>query len=95
MEAFTQGLGGFTEDFKQLSIAAGMRTGKKKMFADKGYQEQLESFFQALRKGIAPEITVKDGVRATIGCLQLMESARSLQPAMIDLDSIQVSFAGV
>lgn len=88
VEAFAQGVGVFSEDFKHLEIAAGMRTRQNKMFADKGYREQLDSFFRSLREGKPPEVTVRDGARATIGCLRLMESARTLAPAAIDLDSV-------
>ena len=86
VEAFAQGIGVFSEDFKDLSIASGMRSKKSKMFADKGYREQLDSFFRCLRAGKPPEITVLDGARATIGCIRLMESAKNLQPERIDLD---------
>jgi predicted dehydrogenase/threonine dehydrogenase-like Zn-dependent dehydrogenase len=88
VEAFAQGVGLFSEDFKRLAIATGLRTQQKRMFAAKGYQEQIESFFRSLREGRPPEVTVRDGARATIGCLRLMESARTLAPVAIDLDAV-------
>jgi len=30
---------------------------------------------------------VRDGARATIGCLRMLESARDLEPKAIDLDA--------
>ncbi len=88
VEAFAQGIGVFSENFKNLSVASGTRSSKSSFFADKGYKEQLESFFQAIRQGKAPEVTVRDGARATIGCVRLMESARTLAPLAIDLDAV-------
>jgi hypothetical protein len=31
-------------------------------------------------------VTVRDGSRATIGCLDMLESARTLKPGAIELD---------
>ncbi len=88
VEAFAQGIGIFSEDFKRLSVATGTRSSKSRFFADKGYCEQLDSFFRSVKQGRPPEVTVRDGARATIGCLRLMESARTLAPARIDLDAV-------
>ena len=46
-----------------------------KWFADKGYAEQMTGFIEGIRRGRAPEVTVLDGARATIGCLRMLESA--------------------
>jgi hypothetical protein len=47
----------------------------------------LESFLTAIRQGHAPTVTVRDGARATIGCLKMLESARTLSYCTIDLDA--------
>ena len=86
VEVFAQGVGAMTEDFKQLTIAGGMRRTSSKWFADKGYVEQMTAFIEGIRGGKAPEVTVLDGARATIGCLRMMESARTLAPCAISLD---------
>ena len=86
VEVFAQGVGAMTEDFKQLTIAGGMRRTSSKWFADKGYTEQMTAFIEGIRAGKTPEVTVLDGARATIGCLRMMESARTLVPCLISLD---------
>ena len=83
-----QGLGLLTEDFKKLTTAGGIRQTKKKMFAEKGYDAQIEDFISDLRKGSAPKVTVRDGVRSTIGCLRMLQSARELQPMVIDWERV-------
>ncbi len=47
---------------------------------DKGYAAQLDDFIDSIRGGRQPQIGVEDGARATIGCLRMLESARSLAP---------------
>ena len=87
VEVFAEGIGAVTEDFKQLSIRGRMRVNRSKWFADKGYSEQMDDFIDAIRKGVHPQIGVDDGVRATVGCLRMLESARTLAPCAIDLGS--------
>ena len=87
MEAFAQGLGVITEDFKHLYTRTSLRHKQARLFPDKGYIAQLESFFAAIREGKAQAVTVRDGARATIGCLLMLESARSLAPCTFDLDA--------
>ncbi len=86
VEVFAQGVGAMTEDFKQLTIAGGMRRTSSKWFADKGYAEQMSAFIEGIRKQQQPDVTVLDGARATIGCLRMLESARALAPCAIELD---------
>jgi predicted dehydrogenase/threonine dehydrogenase-like Zn-dependent dehydrogenase len=84
VEAYTQGLGIQTEDFKQLTICAGARQRRKRMFAEKGYSAQIENFIRDLKTGKTPAVTVRDGARSTIGCLRMLESAKDLMPKAID-----------
>ena len=88
VEAYVQGLGMQTEDFKRLTIAGGVRRTKKRMFAEKGYAAQIEEFVRDLREGREPSVTVRDGARSTIGCLRMLESARDLTPKAIDWESV-------
>jgi predicted dehydrogenase/threonine dehydrogenase-like Zn-dependent dehydrogenase len=83
VELFAPGVGLLTEDFKSLSICKGMRRTSSKWWAAKGYGEQLGSFVEAIRQGRAPEVTVEDGTRATVGCLRMLDAARSLEPRQI------------
>lgn len=84
VEVFAQGLGAYTENFKRVSIQTGVRRGAKKMFAQKGYADQLGDFFQGIQKGEPPAISVVDGVRSTVGCLRMLDSARELRPFAIE-----------
>jgi len=83
VEVFAPGLGAATEDFKHLSVRAGRRKDSSFWFAQKGYQAQLASFFAAIREGKPQEVTVLDGARSTIGCLRLLESARTGAPCAL------------
>jgi predicted dehydrogenase/threonine dehydrogenase-like Zn-dependent dehydrogenase len=87
VEAFTQGLGISTEDFKRLNVNGSLGKSSSKFFAEKGYDAQMQSFIDAIRKGVAPAVTICDGVRATIGCLKILESARTGMPCQIDLEA--------
>jgi len=87
VEAFAQGIGVVVEDFKRLKIQTGLGRTRSRLFADKGYRPQLESFLTAIRKDTTPEVTARDGARATIGCLRMLESARTKGPCAIDLDA--------
>ncbi len=88
VEVFAQGIGVTTNDFKQLSIYTGVTSKKSKFFADKGYDVQLQSFIRAIREGKPQAVTVRDGARGTIGCLKMLEAARTGEPCEIELDSL-------
>ena len=78
-----------TEDFKQLSVKTGFRHGRSKWWADKGYAEQMQAFIKSIREGSAPPVTVLDGARATVGCLRMLESARSGNACTFDLSGFR------
>jgi predicted dehydrogenase len=84
VEAFAPGLGASSENFRRLVVQKNLVRTRSLWFADKGYREQMESFFSRLRQGVPPEITVADGARATICCLRMLSSARELIPFTID-----------
>lgn len=88
VEVFAEGLGVATEDFKRLTVSEGVRHTGSKWFAEKGYGAQLDDFLRAIREGTPPGVTVRDGARATIGCLRMLESARDREPKAIDLDAV-------
>jgi predicted dehydrogenase len=88
IEAFAQGIGVVTEDFKRLSVRTSMNRTRTSWRTEKGYAAQLEDFVSAVREGKAPEVTVRDGARATIGCLRMMESAQTFSSHAIDLDEV-------
>jgi predicted dehydrogenase/threonine dehydrogenase-like Zn-dependent dehydrogenase len=88
VEAFAQGIGVASEDFKHLMVKGSMARSSKKFFAEKGYDTQMQSFIDAIRKGVAPDVTIRDGVRATVGCLRMLESARTGMPCDFDLETV-------
>ena len=77
VEVFAPGVAASSEDFKRLTIKKAQRKTKKHLFAEKGYYAQMESFIRELREGREPSVTVRDGARATIGALLMLESART------------------
>lgn len=87
VEAFAQGIGVSTEDFKRLSVKGSIARSGKKLFAEKGYEAQMRGFLDAIRNGNPPPVTSRDGVRATVGCLRILESARTGRACDFALDS--------
>ena len=88
VEVFAPGFGASTEDFKRVSVMTDVRRSSRRLFAAKGYERQLESFCATLLKGGLPEVTVRDGVRATIVCLRMLEAAQTGAVVPIDLGSL-------
>jgi len=91
LEVFTAGLGATAEDFKESIIQTGMVRKNSSWFAEKGYEAQMRSFFAAIQQGKAPDITVRDGVRSTLGCLRMLQSAREKAPCAIDIEDFLAS----
>lgn len=78
VEVYAPGVGVISEDFKQLIVKKGeSRRKQSKLWAAKGYEEQMRSFVKCLREGVEPEITAIDGAKALLGCLLMLESARN------------------
>jgi len=87
VEAFASGIGAVSEDFKRLTVRTSLVHKRSQWFAEKGYADQLGRFFAGIREGKSPEVTVRDGARATIGCLRMLESAETFSPCALDLDA--------
>ena len=85
VEVFSQGVGAFTEDFKRAGVHKGRRRVQSRIWPDKGYAAQMSDFVESIRQGRPPAVTVHDGTRATLGCLAMLESARSGEPVTLDL----------
>jgi hypothetical protein len=88
VEVFAQGIGAMTQNFNRLSIFGGLTCSKFKIWADKGYGLQMRDFVDAIRTQREPAVTLRDGVRATIGCLRMLEAARTRQHCEIDVDAV-------
>ncbi len=87
VEVFASGVGAFAEDFRTISIGRGTRTRRTLWFPKKGYDAQMQSFLSAVRSAAPAAVSVRDGSRATIGCLAMLRSAREQQPCAIDLQA--------
>lgn len=87
VEAYTQGEAVIVEDFKKLVIGSATRRVRSQWWADKGYAQQMQSFVDGIRQGRSQEVGVRDGARATIGCLAMLKSARRSSVVTIDLDA--------
>ena len=86
IEVYAPGLGATAEDFKKLAVNAHRVSRRSSLFAEKGYAAQMKSFFDSLREGKEPAITVRDGARATIVCLRMLEAAKNSTVCEVNLD---------
>jgi predicted dehydrogenase/threonine dehydrogenase-like Zn-dependent dehydrogenase len=91
VEAFASGVGASAENFRESVVRSGMVHKRSSWFAEKGYDDQMQAFFSALKQGKPADITVRDGVRATIGCMRMLQSAREHVPCSLDLDRFLTS----
>jgi hypothetical protein len=85
VEAYQQDLGISSQNFKRLSINGRISKTTSSWLPKKGYERQLAAFIEAVRNGTSPEVTVVDGVRASIACIRALESAKLGTPRTIDL----------
>jgi predicted dehydrogenase len=85
VECFAPGFGVTTENFRLLEVHNGITRRQTKFFADKGYRQQMTSFLTAVRGAGKHPVGVIDGIRSTVGCLAMLESARYGAPCPIDL----------
>ena len=84
VEVFAQGGGATTENFKKVSVLTSTRHSSRRLWAEKGYAAQLEDFVAGIRAGRPPSVNVYDGVRSTLGCLRMLDSAREMRPFSIE-----------
>ena len=84
VEVFAQGVGAFAEDFKRAGIHRGVRRSSSRIWPDKGYAAQMADFVDSIRAGRPSTVTVADGARATLGCLAMMDSAKTGAPVALD-----------
>ena len=84
MEAFAPGIGASAENFKRLTVRKNLISRRSSLFAKKGYEEQMRLFFHEIRAGKPPSVTADDGARATLTCLKMLESARTMSPCALD-----------
>ena len=88
VEVFAKGLSSMVQDFKRFEAISNSRRRRSTFWAYKGYEDQLRSFFERLAKGQPPEITVRDGARATLVCVEMLKSAQTLTSREINLEEL-------
>ena len=88
VEVFAKGVSSLVEDFKRFKSISNFKHTKSTLWAHKGYEAQLSSFFRSLARGESPEITVRDGARATLVCVEMLRSAQTLTAREINLDGL-------
>lgn len=86
VEVFADGLTSVVQDFKHFKSVSNSKRTKSTMWAQKGYEDQLRSFFASITRGESPEITVRDGARATLVCVDMLKSAETLTSREISLE---------
>ena len=88
VEVFAKGVTSMVQDFKRFETASNSKRTRSTFWAHKGYEDQLRSFFNTLATGESPEITVRDGARATLVCVEMLRSAQTLTPRDINLEAL-------
>jgi predicted dehydrogenase len=88
VEVFAKGMTSLVQDFKRFEATSQTRRKRSTLWAHKGYEDQLRSFFRSIATGEAPDITVRDGARATLVCVEMLKSAQTLSSRQIDLTGL-------
>jgi polar amino acid transport system substrate-binding protein len=88
VEVFAKGITTLVQDFKRFESTSQMKQKRSTLWAHKGYEDQLRSFFRSIATGEAPEITVRDGARATVVCVEMLKSAQTFSSREIDLTGL-------
>ena len=83
-----KGLSTMVQDFKRFEAISNSKRSRATLWAYKGYEDQLRSFFARIAKGRPPEITVRDGARATLVCVEMLKSAQTLTSREINLEAL-------
>jgi predicted dehydrogenase len=87
VEAFLDGMAAGTEDFKRFWKRGRAQKEESFWFGRKGYDEEMAAFVRAIREGGPSPVGVRDGARATMLCLEALESAARREPRALDLDA--------
>ena len=95
VEVFAKGVTSMVQDFKRFKAVSNFKHTKSTLWAHKGYEAQLSSFFSSISRGESPDITVRDGARATLVCVELLKSAQTLTSRDINLDALLTGETGL
>ena len=88
VEVFAKGITSLVQDFKRFESTTTLKRSRSTWWAHKGYEDQLQSFFRSIATGDAPDITVRDGARATLVCAEMLAAAQTLSPREINLEAL-------
>ena len=95
VEVFAKGVTSMVEDFKRFKTVSNFKHTKSTIWAHKGYEAQLDSFFRSISSGESPDITVRDGARATLVCVEMLKSAQTLTSREINLNALLTGETGL
>jgi len=95
VEVFAKGVTSLVQDFKRFQSVSKFKHTKSTLWAHKGYEAQLESFFRSISRGESPDITVRDGARATVVCVEMLKAAQTLTSREINLDALLTGETGL
>jgi predicted dehydrogenase len=95
VEVFAQGVTSIVQDFKRFKSVSNFKHTKSTLWAHKGYEAQLDSFFGSISRGESPDITVRDGARATLVCVEMLRSAQTLTSREINLNALLTGETGL
>jgi len=95
VEVFAKGITSLVQDFKRFKSVSNFKHTKSTLWAHKGYEAQLDSFFRSISRGESPDITVRDGARATLVCVEMLKSAQTLTSREINLDALLTGDTGL
>jgi predicted dehydrogenase/threonine dehydrogenase-like Zn-dependent dehydrogenase len=95
VEVFAKGITSMVQDFKRFKSVSDFKHTKSTLWAHKGYEAQLDSFFTSISRGESPDITVRDGARATLVCVEMLKSAQTLTSREINLDALLTGDPGL
>jgi predicted dehydrogenase len=95
VEVFAKGITSMVQDFKRFKSVSNLKHTKSTLWAHKGYETQLSSFFGSISRGESPDITVRDGARATLVCVEMLKSAQTLTSREINLDALLTGETGL
>lgn len=88
VEVFANGITSMVQDFKRFQSISKFKRTRSTLWAYKGYEDQLRSFFSRIAEGKSPEVTVRDGARATLVCIEMLKSAETLTSREINLEEL-------
>ena len=94
VEVFAKGITSMVQDFKRFNSVSNFKHTKSTLWAHKGYEAQLDSFFRSISRGESPDITVRDGARATVVCVEMLKAAQTLTSREINLDALLTGETG-